>query len=545
VAFEARSNGFDLGSASCAATPSPLQGRKGLWFGLSALVVIACSRSLELAPPPQPPGPGTLSGRAVVSQPGSSVRQPAAGASVTLMGGGRTVLTDATGSFLIDGITQESGTLLFRYDSDGNGTWDHQKLLALDALKAGPGKQVAIGEVLLVENARMHGRVLRGDVDGGVGHAGTVAFVPGGPFTALCGDDGSWVLDELPDGVTRLAFFRAAYSPDGFSMVQLVSGQDLTLRDVRLQPLPSGPVDAAHLTGKVVMVPSGDPSLTSARLDDSGGAMDTAPVGSDGTFSFSKPPGLYTLTLDQTGYVTARVQNLLLASGEQPLGDIALVAGSGGAGGGGGEGGGAGGTGGTAGGGAAAAGGAGVPPVAVVAAGTAVRIGDMLARLDGSKSFDPEGGGPLIYHWADLDDAGVVLSANDSLLAATPTFLPPDMLTKLHFALTVTAQGGLTSTPVDTQVEVVEPPSVRVTPSVLIMDAGTTAMVSAAMSSDPSGAQLTFRWSVLDGGVNLSASIGQDVTVIAPQAPGAATVQVIVSNPAVSADPVQVPIFIN
>ena len=54
-----------------------------------------------------------------------------------------------------------------------------------------------------------------------------------------------------------------------------------------------------------------------------------------------------------------------------------------------------------------------------------------------------------------------------------------------RFALTVTAQGGRTSLPVHTQLEVVAPPSVKLVPSPLFMDAGTTATLSAALSFLP------------------------------------------------------------
>ncbi|MBK7861468.1 MAG: Ig-like domain-containing protein [Archangiaceae bacterium] len=512
----------------------------GLACCLLLFSLAACNRDLALAPTPQPPGPGSISGRAMVSLPGRTQRLPAAGAEVTLMGTGRTVGCDANGNFLIDGITTTAGQLLFRYDSDGNHAVDRQKLLSLEALQAGPGKQLSVGDVLLVENARMHGRVLRADLTTPSGHAGSLAFVPEGPFTALAADDGTFAFDEMPDGVVRLAFFRAGYAPDGFSEVTLISGQDLTLRDVVLQPLPSGPVDPARLTGRVVMVPSGDPALSAARLTELGGMMTSAAVASDGTFAFTQTPGLYTLTVSQPGFLTARVPNLLLQGGELPLGDVALIAGTEGSGGGAGGGGGGAGGGGFGG----FGGSGGLAPVAVVNAGTAVRLGDALARLDGTKSYDPKDGGPLIFHWREETDAGVVLSANDSLLASTPNFSAPRAVATLRFQLTVTSQSGATSAPVHTQLEVVAPPSAKVLPNPLTLPAGATATLSAAMSSDPTGAPLTWAWSVLSGAVTLSATTGPTVNVTAPATAGAAMVQVVVSNPAVSADPVKVPITI-
>ena len=89
----------------------------------------------------------------------------------------------------------------------------------------------------------MHGKVLRSDVSTVSGHAGTLAFVPEGPFTALSSDDGSYVFDEMPEGVLRIAFFRGELRARRVHRGDARLGQDLTMRDVTLHPVPPGPVD--------------------------------------------------------------------------------------------------------------------------------------------------------------------------------------------------------------------------------------------------------------------------------------------------------------
>src|SRR5688500_17909830 len=91
---------------------------------LRLLALGACSRSLELPPAPEPPGPGSISGRVVIALPGRSDRIAAPGAEVSLFGSALATKADVNGQFRIEGITRESGQLLLRYDSDQNGSFD-------------------------------------------------------------------------------------------------------------------------------------------------------------------------------------------------------------------------------------------------------------------------------------------------------------------------------------------------------------------------------------------------------------------------------------
>ncbi len=511
----------------------------------AVLALVACNRALEVADPPPAPGPGTISGRAVISKPGRPQRLPASGAEVSLLGSGVRTRCDAQGNFLLEGITSERGQLLFRFDSDANGSFDRQKLVSLEALKAGPGRQLAIGEVLLLENARLVGRVKRGDVTGPSGHAGTLAVVPASPFSATSADDGTYVFDELPEGALSLAFFRATYVSDGFSQLTLVAGQELSVREVVLQKQPIGQLEPARITARVVSVPATSVELATARLTDVQTSMSmTSPVASTGEVSFNTVPGVYDVRVTLDGYDTADLRNVLAQPGETALGDIVLVAGDGGTSGSGGGAGGGGGSDGGTGGGGGGSGGA-VRPVAVVPGITAVRTNEPMAMLDGTASYDPLNAGPLIYTWVEQSDAGITLQPNNSLLAATPTYKAPQMAQFLVFELTVTSQNLQQSLPAIAIVEVVAPPRVVVGPTPVALMGGSSAVISAAGSSDPAGAPLTYYWTT-DGGVALSSDAGVSVTVSAPAtATGYTTsVTLVVSNAAVSADPVVVPVTV-
>src|SRR5207253_1878713 len=92
------------------------------------------------------------------------------------------------------------------------------------------------GDVLLSQNATLHGKVLRSDIATANGHAGTLVFVPVGPYQTSTGDDGTFQLNDLPEGTLSLAFFRPGYEPYGIDNVTLSGGQDLTLSTVKLTP---------------------------------------------------------------------------------------------------------------------------------------------------------------------------------------------------------------------------------------------------------------------------------------------------------------------
>ncbi|MCA1826902.1 MAG: carboxypeptidase-like regulatory domain-containing protein, partial [Myxococcales bacterium] len=146
-----------------------------------AVVLPACPRDLGL---PGPPAPGTIQGRVVYAVPGVVAPKAAAGATVTVLGSSLGTTADADGRFVIDGITSQQGSLLVQADLNGDNKPDRQILLSLAGIHAGLGRNIALGDVSIVENASIHGHVLRADVpDPKQGHGGTVVFVPQGPYT--------------------------------------------------------------------------------------------------------------------------------------------------------------------------------------------------------------------------------------------------------------------------------------------------------------------------------------------------------------------------
>lgn len=450
-----------------------------------------------------------MSGRALASVPGQAARVPAAGAEVRLLETGQTARTDSSGSFLLEGIARESGQVLFRFDSNGDGEVDRQKLMSLEALKAGPGRQVNVGDVLLVENAQVRGRVLRGDVGTqGSGHAGSLAFVPEAPYSALVNDDGSFVLTELPEGSLRIAFFRSGFATAGFTDVQVTAGQEVSLREVVLQPLPPTPVEPALLTGKLVLQPAeGVLAQTVVQLQAPGGMPLDVNFDESGAFSVSAQPGIYSLSVQHPAYGSARVDNLFLVSGPRDLGDLVLVQGSMAAA----PPGPTAGDGGTL--------GSPYAPVAVFGQ-TVVIAGSPMAQLDGTRSYDPLDGGPLSYRWVETSDAGLFLSPNDSLLAGRTQFAAPSSPRDLEFALVVTSQSGRTSLPAKARVEVVSPPTVSPTFVHMQPDAGFD-----LTASWPGAAAASYSWSVTSGNVQLAQTTGSRVTVLASPTTGNAVVR--------------------
>jgi len=132
-----------------------------LAFALS-LCTVGCI-NLALPETPPPPGPGTLSGTLTYALPGRPTLQVAKGARVHLLETSNEVRADDEGRFLLPGLTQPRGLIRITFDFDSDGLADRQRLFSLATLGAGPGRDVALGEVVLGRNARLTGRALRAD----------------------------------------------------------------------------------------------------------------------------------------------------------------------------------------------------------------------------------------------------------------------------------------------------------------------------------------------------------------------------------------------
>ncbi len=279
---------------------------------------VAC-RDLSLPPPP---GVGSLRGRVVAAVPGRVERIPVPGASLSVLGSSLTTAADDAGLFLFDDFEQTSGSLLVRAAVDGA---PRQRLLDLSSLGTGPGLDVDLGEVAVVENATLHGSVRRADLSTAGGHGGTALFVPEGPFTTTTGDDGTFVLDGLPAGTISVSAFRTGYAPATVSDLTLRSGEDFALQPLTLQP--SSDTTPGSISGRVRFVPplaNADQTALTALAP--GGVSTTGSASADGHFSFGGlAPGVYELHAAHAGYTDAVVPSVLVSAGaEVQVSDVVL-----------------------------------------------------------------------------------------------------------------------------------------------------------------------------------------------------------------------------
>ncbi|MFO0583397.1 MAG: carboxypeptidase regulatory-like domain-containing protein [Anaeromyxobacter sp.] len=287
-----------------------------------------CRRDTSLPPPPQV-GAGSLSGRVVFAQPGSQDKQPASRARVELLGTGRVIYADVDGRFVFESIDftpdpAKNPPLLLQYDPGGTGIPSKQKLVDLGAFSPKAGLQLSLGDVAVSENAKLRGRFLRGDNAASGGHAGTVVYVPQGPFTTFTADDGSFELTNLPEGTISVAAFRTGFQSVVVDEVTLRAGELVQMRDFTLEVVQGSDAGApGKLRGTVTFDPapaaSGDTTVVAA---DPNGKKTSVVAGADGAFLLDQlAPGIYQVTASRTGYEPAIASNVALA----PNGDVTVA----------------------------------------------------------------------------------------------------------------------------------------------------------------------------------------------------------------------------
>lgn len=293
---------------------------------LVPLLLLSVMGCLELSLPqaPPPPGPGTLQGTLTHAVAGRTSLVPAKSARVDLLESSNTVLADDDGRFLLAGLTQTQGLVRMTLDLDGDGAPDRQRVFSLKALGAGPGRDVAMGEVVLGRNARLTGKVLRGDLAGDAFHLGTTVFITGMEFSTFSADTGAWTLDGLPEGPLQVSFFRQGYLPDSRE-VTLAAGAELRLSDVSLRASPS---EASTVSGVVLDVTGAPVPQATVRAVSPDGAA-TATTRDDGAFSLGPvPSGAWVMGVERTGFVSASLGRRLLLPGANELGVIVLAPGT-------------------------------------------------------------------------------------------------------------------------------------------------------------------------------------------------------------------------
>ncbi len=472
------------------------------------LLAGGCVVDLELPPPP---GPASLSGTLVYAIPGKTQLAPAKGASVEVQNSSLRAVANDEGFFQLDKLSAQSGTLVFRFDLNGDGKPDRQKNVDLAALGLRPGRDLNLGQVVLGRNASVVGRALRADRSGAPsGHGGSTVFVPEGPYAAITGDDGSFSLPELPEGPLTLAVFRPGFEVGALELV-LRSGEELRAPDLTLA-VSTAPPAKATLEGKVVLTPEPqDSAPVQVTLYLAGAAAGTAPASGDGAFHFENVDvGLYDLTAVRAGYRSSLTRNVFLQAGANRLGDVVLVPGE-----------------------------SSVPDAGALVPADAGQVTQVDRLMDGgvdpgppaalvspqSQSVRPDAGQvqfsgefsvgqqPLRYQWSVLIDAGasIPLTVGSPFSPAVSAGLPPPGALAV-VSLVVTDPQGRVSPPATGQVLVSEPPVAKVTPpGPLTLPPSLT--LSGASSADPLGLGLRYAWTVDFGGLSLSSFNAPSVLV--------------------------------
>jgi PKD repeat protein len=167
-----------------------------------------------------------------------------------------------------------------------------------------------------------------------------------------------------------------------------------------------------------------------------------------------------------------------------------------------------------------------VPPVVAVPPAQTVNPGAVSLTATGQ---DPLGR-PVAYQWTLLSGpASLPLTGADT---ASVTFVP---FAAGNYVLQCTVSNGSEQTSAETTVTVVQlAPLVNLGPALRTMVAGETITLDGSHSVDPNGGQLSFKWSIVSGLVQLSSATSPTVSVTASIG-GRATVSVTVSNGAQSA----------
>ena len=297
---------------------------------LGALVVLAGCLDVSVPQRAPPPGAGTIQGTVTYPVPGRATTRPAGGATVTLVGTSRQAVADAeSGRFLLEGVTQSEGQLLFSYNADRDGTIEVlQKVLDVSKLGAGRGKSVALGEVVLGKRGAVQGRVLRADVSGPTGHAGTSVFVDRLPLAAVTTDTGEFLLENLPEGPVTVSFFRAGYLPDSVKL-EVRSGREESITPVRLKVDPMAlAAPAARVTGTLRF--EDEAPVAAARVKFLSGAQRfEATTSAAGELeSELGQAALYQVLIEADGAQSLILYNVLLLPGANALGTIPLTRGT-------------------------------------------------------------------------------------------------------------------------------------------------------------------------------------------------------------------------
>ncbi len=281
----------------------------------------SCLRDLAL---PEVPAEGSVTGRVTYAPPGTTDRQPAVGAVVSLFGGASQVKTNAGGTFELTGV-EKPGLLHVRFDSNSDGEVDKERVVELEGYGVGPHRKVDLGDLQLGDYASVRGRILLGNLPGPAGHGGSTFFVPEGPYQAITNDDGAFFLPNLPEGPLQFMAFRPGYRLRALGTVTLRAAEELNVGTIVLE-LDSSPLTPGSIRGQLVLRPAaakGDAQVQLVSPAIAGTVADDLTFRVEGV-----PSGLYTLRASRSGYTSWDVRNVIVLPGtETDLGDVELTTG--------------------------------------------------------------------------------------------------------------------------------------------------------------------------------------------------------------------------
>ena len=494
-------------------------------------VVGALSACLDVNLPARTPlPPGSLRATLVTAFPNRAELAPAAGATLTLVGTSLSATADEDGNVTLMGITRRTGRVLVSLDVNGDGVADRSRLLALEAVGAGLGRDVNLGTLVLARNATVIGSVKRGDRQAlASGHGGISVFLPQLPQLTTTGDDGSFVLGGVPEGSLVLNTFANGYAPEA-TPLEVPAGAELRVGTIVLEAAPGGP-SVGSLRGRVEQL-DGTPIAAVTVLAASGGTEARTETNAEGRFAFEVlPVGVYALGLSKQSFTSLRIPTALVTATTTDLGVLVLAAGSStpivldggppvpdaGSAGGGSAGGAAGGSAGGAAGGSAggAAGGSimGPLPVAVVGPPVLVNPGRP-ARLSGASS---QGDQPLSYAWTQVAGPPVVLSENNTPSADDPVFTAPAAGSVVEFSLVVTDRFGRSSTNLAiARVSVGSQPTARFLPDGGVLFGGAPTPLQSVSFDDGGLPLIGFTWALTPGSAATLTSDGGPTALLLP-----------------------------
>lgn len=527
--------------------------------------LLLSSSCLDTTLPPAPVlGPGTVRATIMTARPGRAEVEPAVGATVTLVGTGQSATADSDGNVLLTGINETRGRLLFALDTDDDGVADQSRMVGLEAVAAGFGRDVNLGPLVLSRNATIVGSVRRGDRDAlPTGHGGISAFLPQLPQLSWSGDDGRFELRGAPEGTLVLSFFANGYEPAAVT-IDVAAGQEVRVATVVLKANP-GASPLGRLIGKAVNAVDGTPMAAVQITAASNGVETLAQTSAEGTFALeSLPTGLYGVALTRTGVRPLRLYNVLVAPGVNDLGALALEAGAGavrldggptvppqdaglvdsgtpdaglpdaGAP-----------DSGTPDAGTPDAGtpdagtpdagtpdagtpdagehdagfDAGVQPVAVTGPAQTVARSSTV-RLNGAAST---GNFPLRYRWTQLSGPTVTLSSNDLVTSHSPTFVAPGQAAQLEFRLEVFDRDEVVSANLATaRVSVSDVPVARFVPDGGLVIGGQTVTMQSLSYDDGGLVLINHDWQLASGSAATLVADGGPTALVTftPMTPG-------------------------